>query len=205
MIRTIVFDLSEVLIAGLVGIERSLAARFGTDPDVVLRAFGGDHLQELLHGRSSEDDYLAAVLGVHDWDAQAEELKELIRDNFHRRVEGMDEIVERLGRNYELVLLSDHGTEWVNYIRSAHPFLTQFSRQFYSCDLGCTKRSPEAFRAVLREVGGEPHEYLFIDDNPGNVEVARGVGMSAVRFEGAKALRRELLELGIDLDQVGQE
>ena len=199
MIRAIIFDLSEVLIAGLVGIERSLAERFGMDPEAVLQAFGGVHLDELLHGRSSEEEYLEAVLGVHGWDAEADELKELIRRNFRRRVEGMDEMVDALARRYQLVLLSDHGTEWVNFIRSIHPFLGQFSRQFYSCDLACTKRSPEAFRAVLRELGGEPHEYLFIDDNAGNVEVARAVGIDGIRFSGAEALRAELERRGIEL------
>jgi 2-haloacid dehalogenase len=199
MVRTIIFDLSEVLIAGLIGIERSLAARFEMDPEAVLQAFGGEHLDELLHGRSSEDDYLSAVLGVHGWDTEAEELKLLIRQNFRRRVEDMDEIVDKLGRSHRLVLLSDHGTEWVNFIRSIHPFLAHFSHQFYSCDLGCTKRSPEAFRAVIRELGGKPGDYLFIDDNGGNVEVARSVGLNAIRFTGPNALRAELLKFGVEL------
>ncbi|HEX7004948.1 MAG TPA: HAD family phosphatase [Trueperaceae bacterium] len=199
--RAIIFDLSEVLIAGLIGIETSLAERFGMDPEAVLRAFGGTHLDELLHGRSSEEEYLQSVLGVHGWDAGAAELKELIRANFRRRVEGMDEIVEALAERFDLVLLSDHGTEWVNFIRSIHPFLGQFSHQFYSCELGCTKRSPEAFLAVLRELGGTPGDYLFIDDNPGNVEVARGVGLDGIRFTGAESLRDELDRRGITLSR----
>ena len=199
--RAIIFDLSEVLIAGLIGIERTLAERFGMDPEAVLQAFGGAHLDRLLHGRSSEDEYLEQVLSVHGWDAEAEELKELIRRNFRRRVEGMDEIVSGLAERYELVLLSDHGTEWVNFIRSIHPFLDQFSRQFFSCELGCTKRSPEAFEAVVRELGGAPQEFLFIDDNAGNVDVARGVGMDAIRFAGAESLLEEFARRGIEVSR----
>lgn len=199
VIRTVLFDLSEVLIAGLIGIEQRLAEQVGLEPSEVLEALGGDHLVRLLHGQSSEDEYLDAVLDRHGWSMEPDELKALIRSNFHTRIDGMDELLAQLSGSYELVLLSDHCTEWVEYIQSKHPFLELFERQFYSCTIGHTKRDRRSFQVVLAEIGRSPGEVLFVDDSQGNVETARSLCLNAIRFTSAEQLREEMREHGIAL------
>ena len=117
MIKTIIFDLSEVLIAGLLGVEKSVSAHLGIPEDQVLSAFNAPALKDLFCGKLSEDLFLAYLLREHGWDIPTGLLKHMLRVNFQRRVPGMEELLARLALGYELVLLSDHAREWLAYIQ----------------------------------------------------------------------------------------
>lgn len=196
VVRTIVFDLSEVLIAGLVGVEGELAGRMGLNSKECLGKFGGEKLRELCRGRMTEEEYLrGALMGCEG--VSAEEVKGAIRRNFHRKVEGMEGLVEELARTHELVLLSDHGREWVDYIRSVHGFVGRFASVHFSFDMGRTKGEVGTFVELLGRIGREGEECVFVDDNTGNVGRAREAGMRGIVFVGEGELRRELRGLGV--------
>ena len=197
MIRTIIFDLSEVLIAGLVGIEKSLAPRLHLPEERVLMAFAGDSLQDLCRGRISEDVYLAAIIERQQWDVSADTLKQTIRQNLRCRVPGMEEILRQLAPRFGLILFSDHGQEWVEYVRSVHPFLEVFEAQMFSFETGRLKSEPAAFRALLEVIGRDAEECLFVDDSLVNVETAREVGISGIQFTGVREFVARLADHGV--------
>lgn len=197
MIQTIIFDLSEVLIAGLLGVERQLAPRVGRPKSDVLDALGGPRLEALCCGRLSEDQFLAQILAEQQWDVTVGELKAVIRRNLERPVDGMDVLLEQLRQRYELVLLSDHAAEWVTHIRSVHPFLEAFSAQYFSYELGMMKREAATFETVLAGMGRTPDVCLFIDDSAANVRVARSVGIDSIQFVGALQLAARLAAKGL--------
>jgi putative hydrolase of the HAD superfamily len=188
MIRTIIFDLSEVLIAGLIGIEEPLSVRLQVPEDEVLAAFGGSLLEALCRGRLSEDAYLSHIVRAQRWEISADALKRVIRRNLRRRVPGMEDLVLRLAPAYELVLLSDHAAEWIDYVRTVHPFLEVFDVQVFSFETGQLKSEPSTFRALLEDTDRKADECVFIDDSPLNVEVASGVGIPSIQFLDAKQL-----------------
>jgi tagatose 1,6-diphosphate aldolase len=192
MPRTLIFDLSEVLIAGLLGIEKPLAARLGIPRRAVLPAFAGRLLEELCCGRVSEDEYLAWILKRQRWRLAPADVKRIIRANFHRRVQGMQRLITRLARHYELVLLSDHAAEWAAYIQGIHPWLKIFKARFFSFELKQTKREPSTFQRVLAAIGRRPDECLLIDDSAQNVRAAAAVGLRGIRFTSAAALARAI-------------
>lgn len=193
MPRTLIFDLSEVLIAGLLGIEKPLAARLQIDQQSILPAFAGQLLEDLCCDRISEDQYLARILRQQQWNLPAPEVKRIIRDNFHQRVPGMEELVARLARQHDLILLSDHAAEWVAYIRGIHPFLETFQARFFSFELKQTKREPSTFEKVLAAIGRRPDDCLLVDDSALNVRAAAAAGLPGIRFTSADALARELV------------
>ena len=192
MIECIIFDLSEVLIAGLVGIERELVHVLPVPEEEILPCFGGDLFHELLIGNISEDTYLKQIIEREKWTVSAAELKAAIRNNFHNEIEGSISLLPRLAPRYQLVLLSDHAREWVAYIMSIHPFLEIFEHAFFSYDLKRTKQDPETFLQVLDTISLSPPSCLFIDDNPRNVSVAESVGIPAVQFLSPEQLAAEL-------------
>jgi HAD superfamily hydrolase (TIGR01509 family) len=192
VIQCIIFDLSEVLIAGLVGVEEELSQVLPVPEEQILRCFGGDWLEELLVGDISEDAYLKHIIAKERWQIGCARLKTAIRNNLHKEVAGSLAILTELASRYELVLLSDHAREWIAYIKSIHPFLERFKHTFFSYDLGRTKRDPEAFLTVLRVMSVRPHRCLFIDDNPDNVTVAESVGIPGIRFVNAEQLAAAL-------------
>jgi FMN phosphatase YigB (HAD superfamily) len=203
-IQTIIFDLSEVLIAGLLGIEVPLARRLGVPGSTILPAFGGDLLQELCCARLTEDEYLERIVNRRGWSVSVEDLKSVIRRNFHRRVPGTQLVLNRLKPRYELVLLSDHALEWITYIREVHSFFDKFEASFFSYELGQTKGDPTTFVLVLDELGQRPRQCLFVDDSERNVATARSVGLPGIRFADSVQLVRQLRRAGVELRAIGE-
>jgi HAD superfamily hydrolase (TIGR01509 family) len=199
MITTLIFDLSEVLIAGLIGIEKPLAEKLQTPEEVVLSAFGGKLLEDLCRGKISEKHYLTKIIELQGWNISIQTLKTLIRENLGRRIPGMVEILQQLKPQYQLILLSDHALEWVEYIRSIHPFLETFDAQIFSFENGRIKGELAAFRTLLTAIDRSPEECLLIDDNPGNIRTANSIGISGIPFTNAIQLTDQLKEYGLSI------
>ena len=66
-----------------------------------------------------------------------------------------------------------------------------------SCETGVRKPDPEAYLGAARRAGVPVGACLLVDDRAGNCEAAQAVGMDALRFEDAPALRRALAERGL--------
>ena len=62
---------------------------------------------------------------------------------------------------------------------------------------GCASRKPAIYRRALDILGKPAERILFIDDRAENVAAQLPLGMKAIRFKGADALRRELESLGV--------
>ena len=196
MKSTIIFDLSEVLISGLVGIEISLATIIDLPEDEILEIFAGQLLEDICCGKISEDIYLKQV--IHDLasDISVEVLKNCIRENFHHEIKGTRGIFRKLTRKYDVVLLSDHAKEWVDYTRAIHPFIGEFKQAFFSYELGKTKKNPETFQEVLMTMSCQAEECWLIDDSAQNITVAASVGINGIHFKNAKQLSAELNRIG---------
>ncbi|HET9913655.1 MAG TPA: HAD-IA family hydrolase [Anaerolineales bacterium] len=188
----IICDLSEVLIFGLVGVEKSLAAALPLAENEILKCFAGQ-LEEICRGEISENEFLRQILMQHRWNIPMESLKKSIRDNFHREVEGTRAILLHLAKKYETILLSDHAREWVTYIKSIHPFIHEFKRTFFSYELGSTKKDPRTFTKVLERMSYRANECWLIDDSPRNIEIAASVGIHGIQFKNAKQLQEQLI------------
>lgn len=75
-----------------------------------------------------------------------------------------------------------------------------FDDCYYSYDLGVAKPDPAYFSAVLERLGLPAGEVLFVDDNHGNVESARAVGLLAECWhvrDGMAALHEHLRRHGL--------
>jgi putative hydrolase of the HAD superfamily len=68
---------------------------------------------------------------------------------------------------------------------------------FTSCYMGLRKPDPTIYRRALGILGKSADRCLFIDDRLENVAAAAAVGLKAVRFIGADALRLDLQALGV--------
>jgi hypothetical protein len=122
VIQYIIFDLSEVLIAGLVGVEKVLSRELRVPEDSIWPGLGGRLFYDLLVGNIPEEAYLNGIIRRERWAISTARPKAVIRRNFHNKVEGMLPIVAELSSRYELTLLSDHAREWVAYIGyTEHP------------------------------------------------------------------------------------
>jgi FMN phosphatase YigB (HAD superfamily) len=197
MVRCIIFDLSEVLIAGLVGIEKELSRELAVPEQEILPCFADRVFEQLLVGSIPEEVYLAHVIAKGRWPTDVARLKAAIRHNFHNTIEGTVAILTDLARGYELALLSDHAREWISYIKAVHPFMGMFRHAFFSFDLKGTKDDPATFVKALDAMSMSPEVCLFIDDNLTNIRVAESVEIPSIRFLDAEQLAVELSARGV--------
>lgn len=196
-VQNIIFDLAEVLIYGLLGVEETMAPELNITPEAYFESLSSVPLVALFEGRLTEDAFLKSVIEQTSWNISIDRMKDAIRANFHREVEGTLDIVQQLAPHYNLYLLSDHTREWITYIRSVYSFFDLFDRSFFSYDLGSIKENPKTFEAVLAAISAKPETCLFIDDSQDNCVVAESVGIRSIRFLDADQLRRELDQRGM--------
>ncbi|MDO4774003.1 MAG: HAD family hydrolase [Candidatus Saccharibacteria bacterium] len=72
-----------------------------------------------------------------------------------------------------------------------------FDQIMVSGELGVAKPDMRAYLMAAQRLSEFPDDCLFIDDSPRNVAAAEAVGMAAVCYTDAAALRQKLIEYGI--------
>ena len=116
---------------------------------------------------------------------------------------GAKELVTELHeKGYPLYVLSNASQDFHKYFDSipGSEYLPR-ERRFVSSDYRLLKPEHEIYQLFFKTYSLAPESCVFIDDNPGNVEAARRLGMCAVVHRGDMArLRRELRELGVDVE-----
>jgi putative hydrolase of the HAD superfamily len=70
-----------------------------------------------------------------------------------------------------------------------------FDRAFLSTEIGLRKPDPAIFAHALLDLGCDPGEAVFTDDNPDNAAGARAAGMRAIHYRGFEDFSRELARL----------
>jgi putative hydrolase of the HAD superfamily len=64
-----------------------------------------------------------------------------------------------------------------------------------SCEVGAAKPDPYIYQEALRQLGVAPHEAIFIDDFPANIEGARTLGLHTIPFRDTPSLKQALQAL----------
>ncbi len=199
MITTIIFDLSEVFISGIIGVEKLLIDYIEEPAMDIAQALWGEPLYEICHGLVTEDEYLDRVKQAKGWTVPNDVMKAAIRENFKAEVPGMQNLLAGLRDRYDVFLLSDHAVEWVAYIEQVHPFLQTFNDRVYSCFIGKTKKDLACFEQALEIFNRMANECVFVDDNPNNVVNAVQTGLNGISFTDTESLIQEFNSLGIGI------
>jgi HAD superfamily hydrolase (TIGR01549 family) len=192
LIKNFIFDLSEVLIKGIIGIGDKLTPHINQPAEVIDKSFWGTNLRELFIKNISEEEYLDNILKPNNWNVSHIILHEIIRKNFHFTYDENISLLNELSNKYPIYLLSDHGIEWIEYIHSRHNFFNVFKQQFYSYEFGSTKKEEKTFQHFLNSTKLKADECLFIDDNLKNVETAKRVGIKTIQYKDGDDLREAI-------------
>lgn len=194
-ISTVVFDLSEVLLRGLLGTEYALAKHLGVPPEQI--DFRTPELRHLFEGKISEVTFWDSLLRDRDWMVDVNTLKTMVRDNF-REIEGTRRIIEDVKlAGYKTVLFSVHALEWIEYCEEKFRLGELFESRIYSFEIGLCKPDKAAFSFLLSKIDASAGEILFIDDSEINIGSASEMGIQTILFTSADQLRVELLDFGL--------
>jgi putative hydrolase of the HAD superfamily len=107
---------------------------------------------------------------------------------------------ELSGRGYRMAILTNNVREWEELWRSKLPVDEIFELVVDSAWVGMRKPDPRIYHLTIERLDESlsPSHCLFVDDNEGNVEAARELGMKAVQFESNDQAIPEIREhLGI--------
>lgn len=205
MIRTIVFDMGDVLIRFS---PVALAEREGVIPEeldlFVREVFCGKEWISLDRGTMQESDAVASV--CRRLPEHLHKPAEAVICRWWRwpltPVPGMAELVGELKKlGYGIYLLSNAPSNLHTYFPRipGHEF---FDGEIVSGDWKMLKPHRDIFELLYRTYDLDPAKCLFIDDVPANIDGAAQTGMEGVVFLGdVPRLRRELNALGIPVYQ----
>lgn len=113
-------------------------------------------------------------------------------------VPGSAEIVdELLAAGTRLYGLTNWSAELFHHAVPAAPAIGLLEGIVVSGEVGLAKPDPAIFRLTIDRFELDPARTVFVDDSPRNVDAARSVGLHAVHFTSADALRLELVRLGL--------
>lgn len=153
---------------------------------------------DTMRGKYTEDEYIDCLLNGTNWQITCDEMKCIIRENMNISVDGMIHLIKKLSVNYNIVLLSDHVKEWVDFILENNNDLDIFKYKFFSYDIGKLKTDEGTFAYILNAMNFKADETIFIDDSVTNVKMAILHGLNGIVFENVNQLINDLNNLGVN-------
>ena len=208
MIKNVIFDLSEVLLPGMIGVEHRLSRRTGLPIEKITKALGshphyevGNILDHLLSGKISYEQYRAAFIastGIPDGSAALfdEECLGMLATPY----DYTEELLAAVAARCDVFLLSDHCETWVRWIMEKHLFLSVFKDIVWSFEIGATKRDRKPFEVIMSRNNLKPETCLFVDDLARNIDTAQRFGMKTVHFVGREFITEIYSAIGIQPD-----
>ena len=196
-LTTVIFDLGGVLVwTHWDRVTVPLADMSGLTPDRVTEEIEKEVGYAFMLGKVDRAEFYRRVTGRLrlnlDRDTFFALWNSIIAPN-----EEINGLVERLKNRYRLVLASN--TDVLHYTRSikVQEAMRLFDHALLSYELGLCKPDPAFFHSGLEKLAIHPEECLFIDDREENVEAAKTIGITGIRFVSTHQLDSDLVERGI--------
>lgn len=196
--RVIVFDYGDVLSSPQSDRDRAeLLEAAGAPAEPFWEAYWA-HREGLDQGTISWSEYWERVGAELGMTFDATQRQRLWAADFRSWISvdsGTIAVLEDLAAGgTRLAFLSNTSADFAAAFRRA-PFATFFEQMFMSAELDMVKPDPEIYRHVVRELGIEPAQMVFIDNKAENVRGAETIGAAGHVFAGAEGLRAYLTEL----------
>jgi HAD superfamily hydrolase (TIGR01509 family) len=119
-------------------------------------------------------------------------------DFFEGPMPGIEEILDRVRRQYRVAFLSNSNEVHAEAILSRFAVLFRKDDRFvFSHRFRVAKPDPEIFQRALEIMGALPVHAVFVDDLLENVLAARAVGMRAYQFADSYSFARQLEQDGL--------
>lgn len=190
---TVVFDYGNVLVHSPQETTVSAMARLaGLDREQFLQRY---QARRHDHDRGTLDDraYWRTIVNGDTSDAVVEALIEL--DVYAWTVPNtpiLNWIADLKAAGIPMAILSNMPAHSADRYEAMFDWLQLIEVRVFSGRLGLLKPEAEIYHELLRQIGREPADTIFLDDLPHNVDGARAVGIDAVSYistTGAEGLR----------------
>jgi epoxide hydrolase-like predicted phosphatase len=184
MIQAVIFDIGGVLVRTEDPQPRRQWEEWrglppGTAEYVVFNSEGGLQTQR---GQFTEEENWLRV--QRDLNLSAADLAEL-RQAFwagDRLDEGLIDYIRGLRGRYQTAIISNAMPGLMTLLTGKYPIVDAFDVIVGSGDVKVAKPDPAIYHLTLEKLGRQPHEAIFVDDSPTNIEGARVVGLHTIHY-----------------------
>ena len=165
---------------------------YGIPIDNIIPFFKGEY-KAAATGEVDIKDVLPNYLAKWGWKGTVDEFLQYWYEgerDVDERVLGVIRDLRQQGAR--VYLASDNEAGRAKYLMEEVGLQSDFDGGFFSSDLGVTKSQPEFFERVASELQVEPSQINYWDDDPKNVDVAKGVGIDAHTYEDFDEFKKEV-------------
>jgi putative hydrolase of the HAD superfamily len=214
----VISDFGGVLTTPLIGSFARVQDETGIEPAALGKAMqaiadadGAHPLYELETGRVTEADFLQQIAAALEPELGHRPEMHNFREIYFEALEPNEPMIELMrevrdsGRR--MALLTNNVREWEPVWRSMLPVDEIFELVVDSGFVGVRKPDAQIYELTLARLNGAlAEECLFVDDVQVNVDAARTIGMTAVRFQDNEQAIPEIrdalgLALGADAER----
>lgn len=191
-IRWVLFDLGGVLVrlGGVTEFGVLLGAR--DDAEFWQRWLACDWVKRFERGACTVDAFASGMVEQFAMPVGPAEFLERFRRWPEGLQPGAEDVVRSLRPELGRACLSNCNAVHWNERPVGFGLEQLFPRRYLSHEVGLVKPDPAFFRHVIADLGIEPGEALFLDDNAVNVAAAETLGIAAELARDAKEAREIL-------------
>ena len=197
-IKAVFFDIGNVLLRfSNKRILRKFAWAVGLHPVKIARLiWKGRIVDRIERGEVTGEEIHGLFISELGYKGDFVKFKTLWCDHFTLD-RGSFAILKNLSGRMPTYLLSNTNALHIEHIRERYAFPAIVKGAILSHELKLRKPQREIYEAALRMSGTAPDETVFIDDLEENCAGARKAGLHAIRYRGAKDLKKRLEALGL--------
>ena len=197
-IKAVFFDIGNVLLRfSNKRILRKFAWAVGRHPVKVARhIWKGRLVDRIERGELSGEEIHGLFVSELGYTGDFVKFKTLWCDHFTLD-RGSFAILKSLSGRMPTYLLSNTNALHIEHINARYAFPGLVKGAILSHELKLRKPQREIYEAALKMSGTLPEETVFIDDLEENCAGARKAGLHAIRYRGAKNLKKRLEILGL--------
>ena len=200
--KFIYFDLGKVLVDySFERMFRQMGGTAGIEPQQVQSVLAAglqlDYETGRLNSREAHEVFCRQTGTRPDYEAFS-----LACNDIFTPIESMLPVVAQLYQaGYRLGILSNTCEGHWNHCLRRYTMLSEFfSIHALSFEIGALKPETAIFRKAAELAGCQPEEIFYIDDLPGHVAGARGVGFDALVYTSTAELVKELGKRGVEIN-----
>lgn len=190
--RGALFDLGSVLVRVDIDDVDRLADSVGCDQQKLFAVLVGDYAADTDHPfQRAERGEITLTAALDDIEVLANHRgfsigairAQLLEPAVEVNTALVDEVAQLRSRGWRTGVVTNSVLEYSAIVDGLLPYDQLFDCLVDSCRVGVRKPDVRIFRRALDLLGLEPDRVLFVDDQPGNVAAAAGLGMRTLLAE----------------------
>ncbi len=203
MITTIIFDFGGVVLKHKTSLmEDKIAKMFSLSTEKATKVWEHEK-PPLLVGKINTREFLAKLKKDLHSNIPIQKLLKLWGDIYAKEAKNVNwellDFIEKLKGKYKVYLFTDTIDTHDQYNRGRGIY-EKFDRVFKSFEEGVAKANgKEAFTHILRKIGVDPSEVIFVDDMEKNIRIAEDIGIRGILFTDFQKLKSSFISSGIVL------